>query len=425
MTGCKKDNILELPITYHKGFSPFEASTSGASLYIDDKYLKGKANPWKKTYLKVSGVPQNWTDAKVGHIQSDMEQYVYQNYYLGDISKEWYDRLQDMWNWDPDTLNLSKEPIKTRVAFAVGNDSVGNTMVVIDENNNYDFSDEKPFELVQSDSELDWNSWLNNEAIYVTFERLLNDKKIQVEVPLLFSSANMDQYYINCYFAQYRTAKLENHIIYIYSRNIFPFREIGIASSQSLTGDKIDFDKVAFKNEYLEIGNDLYKNLGVNRNKDVLLLEKMDLSKNQMSSTKIGDRPFNFSEKQFQKQNMISLDSLKGKYVLLEFWDTWCGPCIKEIPNLKTIYNKTDKSKFEIIGIVGKNEITVLEKFANKHGITWPQIIDYSNKIKEKYGVRGIPATFLINPEGIIIAKNLRGKELETKIDSLINKASR
>ncbi|WP_276165671.1 hypothetical protein [Zobellia alginiliquefaciens] len=98
MTGCKKDNILELPITYHKGFSPFEASTGGAGLYIDDKYFKDKINPWKKTHLKVSGVPQNWTDAKVGHIQSDMERYVYQNYLLGDMSKEWYEQLQDMWN---------------------------------------------------------------------------------------------------------------------------------------------------------------------------------------------------------------------------------------------------------------------------------------------------------------------------------------
>lgn len=418
ISGCEEDKILELPITYHKGFGPFEASTSGADLYND--FIN---NPWEKTYLKVSGVPQNWTDAKVGHIQSDMDQYVYQNYHSGDISKESYDEIKKSWNWEPDTLNLSKEPIKTRAAFAVGNDSVGNTMVVVDANNNYDFSDDEPFELVQYESELDWDSWLNNEAIYVTFERLLNDKKIQVEVPILISSANMDQYYLNCNFAQYRTAKLENHLIYIYSRNIFPFRNVGIASSQSLIGEKIDFDKVAFDNEYIEIGTNLYKNLGVKRNKDVLLLEKMDLPKNEIRSTQIGYKAIDFSGSQFKKQNTISLNSLKGKYVLLDFWGTWCGPCIQEIPNLKTLYDHTDKSKFEIISIVVESPIKDLEQMMSKYEITWPQIIsDDSNKIKEKYGIVRYPTTFLISPEGIIIAKDLRGKELETKIDSLIKK---
>lgn len=419
LTGCKKDNILKLPITYQKGIGPFESSGGGSiALYNDDKN-----NPWKNTFLKVSGVPKNLTDTKVGDIHSDIYQYVYQNYHLGNISKEWYDELKIMWNWEPDTLNLSKEPIKCRAAFAIGNDSIGNAMVVVDANNNYDFSDDEPFMPIVFNSNLDWDSLAKNEAINVTFERLLNNKKIQFKAPLIITTLNQDHYLL-CNFAQYGTAKLDNHLISIQSTKFrdLSYENVGITINQSFNGEKIDLQKVVFNNEYLEIGNNLYKNLGVNRNEDVLLLENMNLSKNQIRSTQIGNKPFDFSEKQFQKHNMISLDRLRGKYVLLEFWDTWCGPCIKEIPNLKTIYNKTDKSKFEIIGIVGDNPTTVLEKFANKHGITWPQIIDYSNKIKEKYGVRGIPATFLIDPEGKIIAKNLRGKELETKVNSLIEK---
>ncbi len=299
-------------------------------------------------------------------------------------------------------------------------------MVVVDANNNYDFSDDVPFELVQNDSELDWDSRLNNEAIYVTFERLLNDKKIQVEVPLLISDGNIDLNYLNCNFAQYRTAKLENHLINIYSRSIFPFSNVGITISQSLDGEKIDLDKVAFNNEYIQIGTNLYKNLGVKRNKDVLLLEKLDLPKNEIRSTQIGSKAIDFSGSQFERENTISLDSLKGKYVLLDFWDTGCGPCLLEIPNLKTLYNKTNRSKFEIISIVVDSPIEDLERLMKEHEITWPQIIsDDSNKIKENYEIQKYPSTFLINPEGIIIAKDLRGKELETKIDSLINKASR
>src|SRR5690606_14856342 len=248
----------------------------------------------------------------------------------------------------------------------------------------------------------------NNEAIYVTFERLLNNKKIQFKVPILISSVNQNQILL-CNFAQYGTAKLENHLISIHSTKFrdLSYKNAGVTSNQTFNGEKIDFQKVVFNNEYLEIGNDLYKNLGVQRNKDILLLEKMDLPKNQIRSTQIGFKAFDFSGSQFKKQTTISLDSLKGKYVLLDFWATWCGPCIQEIPNLKTLYNKTDKSKFEIISIVGDSPMKALEQLTNKYGITWPQIVsDDSNKIKEKYGIKGYPTTFLISPEGIIIAKN-------------------
>lgn len=420
-TSCKKDNILELPITYHQGFGPFEPSKSGADIYFDFK-----DNPWEKTHLKVSGIPQNWNNAKIGQIESDMDQYVYQSYHSGDISREWYEKLQKMWDWEPDTLNLSKQPIKTRAAFAIGNDSIGNIMVVVDANNNYDLSDDVPFELIQYDSELYWDSWLNNEAIYVTFERLLNNKKVKVEIPILLSSVNMDEYYLSCNVAQYRTAKLGNHLIYIYSRNITPFRNVGIASSQSAIGEKIDFHKLTFENEYIEIGANLYKNSGVKRDKDILLLEKIDLPKNEIRSTQVGFKAIDFSGSQFKRENTISLDNLKGKYVLLDFWGTWCGPCIQEIPNLKTLYDNIDKSNFEIISIVVDSPITDLEQMMSKYEITWPQIIsDDTNKIKEKYGILKYPSTFLISPEGVIIAKDLRGKELETKIESLIKKVSR
>ncbi len=424
ITDCKKDNTLKLPITYQKGFGPFEASGGGSiPLYNDDD-----SNPWKKTFLKASGVPENWTNVKIGDINSDIYQYVYQNYHLGNISKEWYDELQKMWNWEPDTLNLSKEPIKCRAAFAVGNDSIGNAMVVVDANNNYDFSDDEPFIPIEFNANLDWDSLANNKAIYVTFERLLNNEKIQFKTPLLITTLNQDIYLL-CNFAQYGTAKLGHHLISIQSPRFsdLAYKNAGIASNQSFNEEKLEYEKLVFNNEYLEIGNNLYKNLGVKRNKDYLLLEKIDLPKNQIRSTQIGFKAFDFSGNQFKKQTTVSLDSLEGKYVLLDFWATWCGPCIQEIPNLKTLYNKTDKSKFEIISIVGDSPIQALEKLTNKHGITWPQILsDDSNKIKEKFGIVRYPTTFLISPEGIIIAKDLRGKELETKIESLIkNKASR
>lgn len=117
------------------------------------------------------------------------------------------------------------------------------------------------------------------------------------------------------------------------------------------------------------------------------------------------------------------MESLKGKYVLLDFWAVWCGPCIDEIPNLKKLYAAADKSQFEIIGIVGDSPSQSLEELIDKQGINWPQILsDETNEITKKYGINGYPTTFLLDKEGTIIAKNLRGTELEEKILSLIKK---
>jgi peroxiredoxin len=91
------------------------------------------------------------------------------------------------------------------------------------------------------------------------------------------------------------------------------------------------------------------------------------------------------------------------------------------MPNLKTLYENTDRSKIEFLGIVGDSPAEGLEKMIERFGITWQQILsDETNPIVKKYGVNSYPTTLLIDPEGIIIAKNLRGKALEDKIKELI-----
>ena len=106
---------------------------------------------------------------------------------------------------------------------------------------------------------------------------------------------------------------------------------------------------------------------------------------------------------------------------MLDFWADWCGPCIQEFPHLKELYSKTGRAKFEIIGIAGNSSSNGVKKLIDQHEITWPQLFsDNTNKIVETYGVNSYPTTLLLDTEGIIVAKNLRGKELEEKILSLI-----
>lgn len=384
ITNCSNKKTIKLPITFQDGYGPFESSMGGISPYSDDEN-----DPGKKTHLKTSGIPKEWTDVKTGDINTDIYQSIYQEYYLGNITKERYEDLQKALNWEPDALNLSKKPIKSKIAFAFGKDSFGDLHMIIDENNNYDFSDDnifKPIEISLQDN-INKDSLVKSYAIRVSFEQFYNDKIIEVSAPLLIMYLKQYNMFMSN-FAQYATTELHGQKIDIHSNNFtdLSYNKLGIinVSNSIEKGEKVNFEKVVGKNEYLEIENSVYKNLGVNKNENVLVLEKMDLTKKELPSTQIGFKAFDFFGNDFITKSPISLDSLKGKYVLLDFWATWCGPCIQEIPNLIDLYKNIDKSKFEIISIVGDSPIEDLEKLIQKHSISWPQIISNdSNKIKE------------------------------------------
>jgi thiol-disulfide isomerase/thioredoxin len=118
----------------------------------------------------------------------------------------------------------------------------------------------------------------------------------------------------------------------------------------------------------------------------------------------------------------ISLEGLKGKVVLLDFWATWCGPCRQEMPAVKGIWKKYKDNQFVIIGISQDRDRGALDRYLKEEGITWPQILDGQGRISRTYGVRGIPHTVLIDQEGAVRAVGLRGGSLSSKIGELIKK---
>lgn len=119
----------------------------------------------------------------------------------------------------------------------------------------------------------------------------------------------------------------------------------------------------------------------------------------------------------------IALSSLRGKVVLVDFWASWCGPCRKEMPNVKAAYEKYKSKGFEIYGVSLDRELSDWTDAIKKDGITWPQVSDlkYWDCVAAKqYNVQGIPFTVLLDKEGKIIAKNLRGPELEAKLKEVL-----
>ena len=421
LLSCTNDKIIELPLTVKKGYGPFETGLRGLPTYRKDPNRE-------MTCLEISGIPENWTDVKMGDIETNVYQAVYQNYLLGNISKEKYESLQKAWRWEPDTVNLSKKPVKCKIAFAFGRDTTGELKMIVDTNNNYNLSDDDIF----SPTEINGEKWGNidsmalGNSINITYERFL-ENKIAKESAQLFIVHDSESGRFMYNFPQYAVAEINGRKIGIcsdYFANL-SYNNPGIVllNDSIKEGDKVHYNSILSKNEYLEVKNKLYKIIRVNLNRNALIIKKTNLPKNQLYSTQVGFKSFRFEGSDFKTKTSVSLNDLKGKYVLLDFWSVFCGPCIHEIPNMKGLYEKIDKTRFEIVGIVGDSPPDVLEKIINEKAITWPQILsDDTNKIKEKYGISMYPTNFLLDTEGTIIAKNIRGKELENKILNLLNK---
>ena len=106
----------------------------------------------------------------------------------------------------------------------------------------------------------------------------------------------------------------------------------------------------------------------------------------------------------------------KGKYVLVDFWASWCGPCIEEIPLLMEVYNKYKGDKFEMLGVAVMEQREESLKSLEKHNIPWSQIIDAGDIPTKLYGISGIPYIILFAPDGTIVARDLRGDFLKAKV---------
>ncbi len=133
--------------------------------------------------------------------------------------------------------------------------------------------------------------------------------------------------------------------------------------------------------------------------------------------------PFpDFAEKDLEGKP-LSIGGHKGKLVLVDFWATWCGPCRAELPNVLETYHKFHEKGLDIVGISLDSDRQKLDSFLKEQGMTWPQYFDgqgWQNKLAAKYGVNSIPATYLIDAEGNILAKDLRGEALASKVAMLL-----
>lgn len=183
-----------------------------------------------------------------------------------------------------------------------------------------------------------------------------------------------------------------------------------LAALQNLNFDQ-EFDyylKVITALDGIANGNDIYDNMAA----QILSMRKVAVGSEAPEITM--SQP---------NGEVISLSDFRGQYVLIDFWASWCGPCRRENPNVKKVYDKYHEKGFEILGVSLDKAMQPWLNAIGQDGLEWRHVSDlkfWSSPVVAEYQVTGIPHTVLVDPKGIIVAKNLRGEALDLKLAQLL-----
>ncbi len=300
---------------------------------------------------------------------------------------------------------------RSSVQYILGTGKDGKEQLIIDKNNNSDFRDDSVFVVGAIDSKARISADKFSKA-RVEYDWAEQGKKVKRYLDIHFAYQPEHNMYFYT-FAHYATAMLNGRKMEIVANNDLSYLIYSVFNDSTATSEGIT------TNKYLKDNDKVYRINDLDINENVLILEKEERPFSKIESPQIGFRAPAFTETDLTTKEMVSLEKYRGKYVFLDLWTTGCVPCLQEMPNVKEVYDKIDRSKIEFIGIVGKDTHERLDKIIKTIDINWKLVeANSENLIFNKYKVRAFPTTLLIDPNGIVIKSNFRAKELKIFIEN-------
>ena len=400
MTSCTQK--LENGISIHLQKRAGECKGYGLMGSFNQKEEQG----FGSLYPDIKVAPKGWTDVTYYYNMENAPQALFQSYKQGLIDKEFCMNMFEAWGMD--TLDYSAQPLKLFITAAIGVNEQKDTCIVFDSNANLDLSDDRPM-------------LLNNQhPMPVYIERWMNGK-IVPDSAYVYSQNNRGNLYLRQSEIVEQNVILKNkEYLCRIEHTSGNYEYHSIINVQFITSD------TTYKyhpKQYAILDGSYYliDSLSVD-GRYLHLTEEPDAEHKEVMQE--GFRPYSFTATTLQGDTVCFPDDFKGKYVLLDFWATSCGPCVQEIEQTyPVIYEKYKDKGFEILAIAN-NTSDEINRFMEKYPMSWMLVADrdQNNKLMNQFHIVAYPTLYLINPEGKICASDysLRPPMLEQTLEKLI-----
>jgi len=328
-----------------------------------------------------------------------------------------------------DTIKLSKAPIKHFVSFLVGKKENGNSVIAGDANNDYDFSNDR---MCEFDSSMTYESLGKSEYGVDRYNYQYSDngkvidRTIDLQVLptdggyLKYNDPNEQKHYLVVapHFLKRGTVNADGSI---YKINVFSFPPFNTYRDSNL--------RLYFYKQHEEQGR-YFKSLSdtIVLGKTKYLIEDITLFGDTLSLKKVsnampiefgieaGNYAYNIFGKDLITSKPIDLSKFRGKYVLVDFWGTWCGPCKAITGELKSLYDQLGNDKVEFLSIAYEDDASLPKKYIKEHQLNWYHLFvnaklalsndkELAKSYVQKFKIQGFPTLLLIDPTGKIIAR--------------------
>lgn len=358
----------------------------------------------KEVYPQVVRTKEGWRDARLYFKDSDFPQLLYQSYRQGKVTKEVC--MEYFKAWGKDTSECSPLIVREYVAILKGEGEDGQLYVVADNNGNMDFSDDISYVISEK-----------SRPMPLVFERIVGGR-IKLDSIWILPKKPRNEEDFSWEYRDIMTTCFalgkQNYVCNL--------RPGGDAYDEQDCEVEIRTDCTVVRgrlHEYLELSGYYYRIDSIRNDGRYVRMQK-EMNPENIRSTQIGFLPFPFVAATVDGDTIHFPDDLKGKYVLLDFWSTGCGPCIQEIKDIYfDLYARYKEKGFEILGVAEDWKEDIV-RFRSKIALPWPVIADNEarRQLHKLYNINSWPTLFLLGPDGKIIAEglDLRGMDLVERL---------